>query len=65
VVSDVHFPDIAGEKFSTDFAQHLTSREDRLPVSLVAARKLNSLIVRQVFAIVNIEEVAWHVWGVR
>jgi hypothetical protein len=34
-------------------------------VSLVAARKLNSLIVRQVFAIVNIEEVAWHVWGVR
>jgi hypothetical protein len=30
-------------------------------MSLLAAGKLNSLIVGQFFAIVNIEEVAWHI----
>jgi hypothetical protein len=33
-------------------------------MSLVAAGKLNSLSVGQFFAIVNIEEVAWHIGAV-
>jgi hypothetical protein len=56
----VHFPSISGEKFSTSFSQHLTSRDNRLAVSFIASRKFDSLIVRQVFTIVNIEEVARH-----
>jgi hypothetical protein len=43
------------------FSQHLTRRGDRLAMSLVASRKLDPLMVRQVFAIVNVEEVVWHV----
>jgi hypothetical protein len=56
----MHFPNIASEELSITFPQHLAGRNDRLPMSVIAAGKLDPLIVGQVFAIMNIEEVAWH-----
>jgi hypothetical protein len=61
----VHFPDSIDEEFSIPLSQHLAGRDDSLPMSLLAAGKLNFLIVRQFFAIVNIEEVAWHIKTVK
>ena len=58
----MHFPNVAGEEFSIDLSQHLAGRGDSLPVRLVAAGKLNSLTVGEVFAIVNVEKVSGH-WG--
>jgi hypothetical protein len=52
----MHFPDVADQEFSIHFSQHLAGRGDSLPVRVVAAGKLNSLTVRQVFAIVNVEK---------
>jgi hypothetical protein len=56
----VHFPNIIGEEFSITLSQHFASRDDGLPMSLIAAGKLNPLSVGQFFAVVNIEEVAGH-----
>ena len=59
-IGDVHFPNVADQEFSIHFPQHLSGRGDSLPVGLVAAGKLNSLTVRQVFAIVNVEKISGH-----
>jgi len=56
----MHFPNVADQKFPIHLSQHLASRGDSLPVRLVAAGKLNSLTVRQVFAIVNVEKLSGH-----
>jgi hypothetical protein len=56
----MHFPNVASEELPIAFSQHLAGRDDSLPMSLIAAWKLNPLTVGQVFAIVNIEKVARH-----
>ena len=61
LIGYVHFPDSIREELSITLSQHLAGCDDSLPMSLVAAGKLGSFIVRQVSAIVNIEEVGWHV----
>ena len=60
LIGDMHFPNVASQEFSIHLPQHLAGSNDRLPVRLLAAGKLNSLTVRQVFAIVNVEKVSRH-----